>query len=183
MNPSIDTFLIVVLSCTLIAGAVIDFRCRKIPNRLTYPAMTIALAYHGLTRGLDGLAFGAGGMALGMGIFFLPWLMGAMGAGDAKLMGAVGAALGPRGVFLACLSTALAGGILSLFVLWIQRRGGKNFIIRCAEGFMTFPGAKRLLSINPGKNGQKTTTCYGVAIASGTLFYVVTESYWHGFVF
>jgi prepilin peptidase CpaA len=112
-----DSFLIVFLGGVLLLAAIYDHRSQRIPNLLTYPTMVIGLAYHCLTSGLDGLLLSAGGLALGIGIFILPYLMGGMGAGDAKLMGAVGSILGPRGVFIAFLFTSLVGGIYVLLVL------------------------------------------------------------------
>jgi prepilin peptidase CpaA len=102
MNSLLIIFLIVVL----VIAALIDIRIRKIPNLLTYQTMAVALCYHSLRNGLDGLIFSAGGLILGVVFFILPYLMGGMGAGDAKLMGAVGAVIGPGGVFIACLLTA-----------------------------------------------------------------------------
>ncbi len=79
----------------------------------------------------------AEGMALGIGIFILPYLVGGMGAGDVKLMGAVGAVLGPGGVFMAFLATALAGGILALLVMLIHYNYSKGLITRCATTLKT----------------------------------------------
>jgi prepilin peptidase CpaA len=86
-----------------LTAAVTDFRTKKIPNRLTVPAFAAALVYHGAvgawTGGWGG--FGAalltslGGFGVGFGILLLLWLIGGGGAGDVKLMGAIGAWLGP----------------------------------------------------------------------------------------
>jgi len=78
MNLSIDVFLIIFLSIILIAAAVNDLRFQKIPNLLTYPSMAIALVYHFIMSGLDGLLFSAGGLAIGIAILILPYLMGGM---------------------------------------------------------------------------------------------------------
>jgi len=51
---------------------------------------------------------------LGMGLFIILYLMGGMGAGDVKLIGAVGSMLGPYMVLTAVLCTALIGGICAL---------------------------------------------------------------------
>ena len=49
-----------------------------------------------------------------MGLFIILYLMGGMGAGDVKLIGAVGSMLGPYMVLTAVLCTALIGGICAL---------------------------------------------------------------------
>ena len=52
-----------------------------------------------------------------MALLIVFYLMGMMGAGDVKLMGAVGSILGPAGVFKAFLFTAIVGGIYAVIVL------------------------------------------------------------------
>ena len=61
---TIDNLLIAFLGGVLLVAAIHDRRSHRIPNLLTYPTMVIALTFHGLTNGLDGLLFSAGGLAL-----------------------------------------------------------------------------------------------------------------------
>jgi prepilin peptidase CpaA len=68
-------------------------------------------------------------MAVAGGLLFPGWLLGWMGAGDVKLMAAVGAWLGfPLGVF-AALASLIAGGVISIVVairkgaLWKSLKG------------------------------------------------------------
>ena len=60
-------------SCVLIAAAILDLRCQKIPNALTFPTILIALSYAGFTRGVDCLLFSTGGMLLGMATLIVPY--------------------------------------------------------------------------------------------------------------
>jgi prepilin peptidase CpaA len=174
MNLSPDVFLILLLSAILVVAAVQDLRLQKIPNLLTYPTMVIGLACHGMTSGLDGLLFSAGGLALGTGIFILPYLMGVMGAGDAKLMGAAGAVLGLKGVFIAFLLTAIVGGVYALIVLFISHRKGS--FPGLATTLKTFVFTGQFIRMPVAENEKKPRLCYGVAIASGTLLYIF---FWH----
>lgn len=176
MNLSIDVFLIIFLSAVLIVASVNDLRFQKIPNLLTYPAMAVALVYHFMINGLDGLLFSAGGLALGIAILIIPYLMGGMGAGDAKLMGAVGAILGARGVFIAFLFTAIIGGVYALIVVLIKRQHFKGFFTRQAATMKTFIFTKQFIPISRDNNNEKKPKlCYGIAIALGTLFSVFLE--------
>ena len=175
MNLSIDVFLIIFLSIILIAAAVNDLRFQKIPNLLTYPSMGIALGYHFIMSGQDGLLFSAGGLALGIAVFILPYLMGGMGAGDAKLMGAVGAILGARAVFIAFLFTAIAGGIYALILLLVRRRAFKGFWQQDVATLKTFIFTRQFIPISGDSNEKKPRLCYGIAIALGTLFSVFLE--------
>ena len=175
MKLSIDVFLIIFLSIILIAAAVNDLRFQKIPNLLTYPSMGIALVYHFIMSGLNGLLFSAGGLAVGIAVLILPYLMGGMGAGDAKLMGAVGAILGARGVFVAFLFTAIAGGIYALILLLVRRRAFKGFWQRNLATLKTFIFTRQFIPIPEDGNEKKPRLCYGIAIALGTLFSVFLE--------
>src|SRR5215212_8490883 len=104
---------IVVLGLVGVAAA-IDVRTRRIPNLLTFGGAAVALAYHAWTGGLHGLALGAGGWTIGLALFLPMFLLRGMGAGDVKLLAAVGAWLGPMGVVWCALYSVLAGGVLAL---------------------------------------------------------------------
>ena len=175
MSLSIDVFLIIFLSAVLIVASVNDLRFQKIPNLLTYPAMAIAVGCHVVMNGLDGLLFSAGGLALGIAVLILPYLMGVMGAGDTKLMGAVGAILGARGVFIAFLFTAIMGGVYALIVVLIKRQHFKGFFTRQAATLKTFIFTKQFIPIPGDSNEKIPRLCYGIAIAIGTLFSVFLE--------
>jgi prepilin peptidase CpaA len=98
-----------------------DVQSRTIPNVLTGPALLLGILVH---LGLGG-AVGAGSALLGAvvaGAILLPgWLMGFMGAGDVKLMGAVGAWLGYPDGLLAAVAALIAGGLIAVVVA--ARRG------------------------------------------------------------
>ena len=175
-----DYFLILLLLSVLIISAIIDFRSQKIPNLLTYPVMAIALGYHFVMSGPDGLLFSAGGLAVGIAILILPYLMGGMGAGDVKLMGAVGAILGARGVFVAFLFSAIAGGIYALILLLLNRRYFRGFFARQSTTLKTFMLTKQFIPIPADENEREPKLCYGIAIALGTLLSVFLEfsGYW-----
>jgi len=104
---------IAVIILVLIA-AIIDIRSRRIPNYLTLSGWGIGLMYHVVTGGLDGLMFSSAGMVLGICLLLFFYLLGGVGAADVKLMGAIGAFLGWKGVFHAFLFSAIIGGFYSV---------------------------------------------------------------------
>ena len=122
-----DYFLILLLLSILSISAIIDFRIQKIPNLITFPAMIIALLYHFYINGINGLIFSALGLATGIGLLLIPYILGGMGAGDAKLMGAVGAILGTKSVFMAFLFTAIVGGIYAVILILLNQKQFKGF--------------------------------------------------------
>ncbi len=159
----------VFLSLILLIASIWDLRFQKIPNLVTYPAMLGSLLVYFVTFGFAGLAFSAKGFGLGMALLMLAYLAGGMGAGDVKLMGVVGAALGPRGVFNAFLFTALAGGIYALVVLVIDSGGPVRFFSRARSAMKTFVLTKDARMILSEPRPRKRRLYYGVAIAIGTM--------------
>ena len=177
VNVEISLFLIIFLSSILIIAVTIDIRVRKIPNLLTFPAMVTALTFHSVTGGWKGFVFSAEGLAIGIALFLIPYIMGGMGAGDAKLMGAIGAIIGPRGVFLASLFTAVAGGIYALIVFLLNMQYFKGFIERSALTLKVFAFTRNFIPIPADESEKKPRLCYGVAIAAGTFSYLILEGY------
>jgi prepilin peptidase CpaA len=150
------------LSLGLAAAVVIDVRTRRIPNWLTG-----AIAGAGF-----GLAFGGGavtpmsaafGLALGLALMLPGHALGATGAGDVKLMAAVGAFLGPALVFRAFLYSAVAGGALAIAIA--ARRGLLASTLEGTRQLVTAPGAARdTIRTAP----RASRFAYGPAIAVGT---------------
>lgn len=117
---------IVVLVGAMIA-VITDVRNFKIYNLLTFPLLGAGLVYQVATNGWEGLYFGVLGVVAGFGMLLIPYLLGAMGAGDVKLMMAFGAWLGPQ-LTLVVLAIGLIGTAIYSFVLLIwQKRLGDSW--------------------------------------------------------
>ena len=102
---------------TLLALACItDLRTRRIPNVLTFSAAAFALLFHLVTGGPSAAGWSVAGWFVGALLFFPMFALRGMGAGDLKLLAAVGAWLGPTQVALAALATSLAGGLIAVVV-------------------------------------------------------------------
>ena len=98
----------------LVAAVTIDGKTRRIPNALTLPIMGAALVWHFADAGASGLMFSLGGLAAGLGLMLVPFLMGGLGGGDVKMLAAVGAVKGAWFVFTAFLCMGVAGGLMGL---------------------------------------------------------------------
>src|SRR5436190_9991916 len=111
-----------VLIAALMWAVITDLRSRRIRNQLTYPAMAIGFAANAVTSGWGGLSSSTLGSLAALGIMLIPFVMGAMGAGDVKLLLAVGALKGPHFVLLVAIYGSVAGGLLALYYLAKERR-------------------------------------------------------------
>lgn len=91
-----------------------DLRSRRIPNALTVPALVAALCVHGALGAGQGLLLSFYG-AVAAGALLLPgYFFRFTGAGDVKLLMAVGAILSFPAALTAGLSALIFGGLLGL---------------------------------------------------------------------
>jgi prepilin peptidase CpaA len=173
---TIDTNILILLAALLTIAVVNDLRFQKIPNILTFPAMVAAIAYNSWFSGLEGFLFSIEGIGLGMALFIAFHLLGGMGAGDVKLMGAVGGFLGPEGVFIAFLFTAFTGGIYSLAIL-AYHGYLRGTLKRYGTMFKSFILTKKIVYVSASNKESKLRLCYGVPIAMGTLLTFLLKSF------
>ena len=97
--------------CALI-GAAFDVKSRRIPNKLTGPSLLFGMVLHLSLGGWHGLLNCiAAGLICG-GVFLVFYLAGGMGAGDVKLITAVGCLAGLANTSYLLVLTALAGGVM-----------------------------------------------------------------------
>lgn len=167
-NFSSNAIIITLLVGILITASVTDLRAHRISNRLTYSTMLFGLIFYSLTAGFFGFLQSLSGLFLGLALLIVFYLVGGMGAGDVKLMAAVGSLLGPQGVFAAFLGTALIGGIYALIILAAKgylMDTMKRFVLMLKTFFMT----KKFIYIPPPRQEKAPLLCYGVAISLGTL--------------
>ena len=148
-----------------------DLRTRRIPNWLVASGLVVAL---GLQCAIFGVMHGAllwlGGCLTG-GLLFLPsYLVRMMGAGDVKLMAAVGSFCGAMGALeIAVAATAIGGALAVLTMIWRRRvRDGVRSTVATvlampAQAGGTPHGVRH--NAMPSVGGLP----YGVAIALGTV--------------
>ena len=173
MSQFTNNVSIVFLGVILLVAVVTDLRTQKIPNLLTFPAAALALIYHTVMNGFSGFLFSAQGLALGIGLLIIPYLLGGMGAGDAKLMGVVGGVLGARSVFYAFLFSALVGGIYAVILTLIYRRQFGGFYKKQLAAVINFLLIRKYIPEPEDADLKKPRLCYGLAIALGTGIYIV----------
>ncbi len=147
---------------------VTDLRSRKIPNRLTYPAMVVMLACYGTAHGFEGLWFSCKGLLLGTGLLMPLYFAGGMGAGDAKLVGVAGAALGMRGVFTVFLLTALIGGACAFVLIAFRLKSCRRLLERSALMMKVFVYTRRFVFLPGAQSEQAPKLCYAIPITLGT---------------
>ena len=99
-----------------VCAVVWDLSTRRIPNLLTFSAALAAFVVHGYLGGWSAAGWALAGWAVGVAFFFPLFALGGMGGGDVKLLGAIGAWLGPVPVIWVGLFSGIAGGVMALLV-------------------------------------------------------------------
>jgi prepilin peptidase CpaA len=117
-----DPLVVTAIVAVTTAAAVVDLRTRRVPNWLTFG--TAALGITMATTHLDGVGVPGAleGLLVGLLLMLPGHVIGRTGAGDVKLLAALGTLLGPRSVAMAFLYTAIAGGGIAVLVAMRRRR-------------------------------------------------------------
>lgn len=166
----------------VVYAAIRDVKVRRIPTRAVlagFLAGVVLQAVRGVPFGPDavvgGLAQSAAGAVAGGGIFFALYWLGGFGAGDAKLMAAVGALTSWRFVLWAVVYTAVAGAVLALAVL-IKHGGWRGALRRAAKSTRS----ERRAAVS--RADPATTVPYAVAICVGCVwaagYLIVRDGVW-----
>lgn len=164
------SFLIFAALLLALTGAVIDLRQHRIPNWLTYPGIVAGLALRGALFGWKGLLAALAGCLLAGGIMFLFYAVRAMGAGDVKIMAAIGAFVGPHEVIGVLLATAICGGVLAIaYAVYRGRMISTLKNVGSVLRFHAWAGVQAHPEVNLD-NPAALRMPYGLAIALGTLY-------------
>jgi prepilin peptidase CpaA len=165
-----------ILILVLIISLVTDLRKRKIYNIVTLPAILIGFIYYSFFGGWEGFLFSGKGLIIGLGILLIPYLLGGMGAGDVKLMAAIGALMGTSFVFYSFIYTALIGGTIAL-VLIVKHRGFWQSVKNIFFNVTFLRSNLGSIILNKKEQSSSISFPYGVAIVLGTFCTLI----WGGF--
>lgn len=159
----------------------IDYAERRVPNWLNATLGLLGLLVQGLafgwyTSGVGGLGWGLLGLVVGFGVLIVPWLMHGMGAGDVKLMAAIGCWLGPWLTLVSFAVGAIIGGAVAVVMIYTSGR-----TVHALANMQTILTKLRRLDTAFGEYGGARTfgatsqlLPYGVPLTAGTLGVLLT---------
>jgi prepilin peptidase CpaA len=170
----------IVLALLVLPAGIYDIRWRRVPNWLTLPAILVGVSLNWFLYGTPGLWLSLKGMGLALLVYFPLFAIRAMGAGDAKLMAAVGSVAGPANWLGVFVITALLGGIFAIILLVSTGRIRHTFV---NLGYMfrelAFFRAPYVTNEELDVGSSKSVGLpHAAVIGLGTLAFLAAASFW-----
>lgn len=187
MTPKLMGLLALVPMCVLmLLAAKQDISSHRISNKIVLIGVITGVILNGVLPegwgfntqipGAIGWWAAIKGWAVGMAVLLPLYWLRAMGAGDVKLMGMVGAFLGTSDVLGAVLATFVAGGVMAiLIVMWSKQLKPmlQNLkLILYGSAIKMSIGEAPLMNDLPVSVGKLP---YAVAITIGTFAYLIWQ--------
>jgi prepilin peptidase CpaA len=178
---SLPPFAIRILLVLLVLTAsIFDIRKHRIPNWLTIAGVITAIALNAFLFETAGLWYSIKGLLLAFAVYFVLYLLRGMGAGDVKLMAAVGAASGPLNWLGILFLTAIIGGIAALVLAVSKGRVRKTFgnmwllLMSLRQGRAPYRDHPEL----DVQSDRALRLPHGAVIAAGTLAFLGAALIW-----
>lgn len=153
----------------------LDWRYRRIPNWLTLPGLIAGIVLNTLSAGWPGAKSSLLGAGLGL-LILLPFvLIRALGAGDWKLTGALGACLGPTRLLVVLVGSMFVAGIMAIVLIVYKgrvRQTSRN-IAHMVGSFLTLHLPSSEVSLD---NPESAKIPFGVAVAVTVLLFSVRRA-------
>lgn len=161
----------------------IDYSQRRVPNWLNALLIVVGFVVQACYFGTAGFVTGTLGLLTGFGLLIVPWLMHGMGAGDVKLLAAIGVWLGPLLTFYSFALGAIIGGVTAAIMILSTgrlRMACVNIgviLTKCSTPQAVFSEVGSARSF--GATSQLLP--YGVPLTAGTLLILAAKMFgWGG---
>ena len=161
----------------------IDFSQRRVPNWLNLALIVTGFVAQAVFNGRSGVLDGTWGLLAGFGLLIIPWMMHGMGAGDVKLMAAIGVWFGPALTLYSFALGGLIGGVVAVIMILSTGRLRMAYVnlglivnkVSTRQAmFSEFASAKSF-----GATSQLLP--YGVPLTAGTLIVLAARMFgWWG---
>ena len=169
---------LLLIGLALVAGWT-DWRSRKIPNWLTIPGLALGIALNSYAHGWEGVRSSLEGAGLALVALLPVVILRGLGAGDWKLMGAVGAFLGPAAFLVVLMVSLLVAGVMAIVQMIRARR-----VVRTLKNLVVLVHGFIIFGLRPNPNvslddPDSLKLPFGIAAAIGTLL-CGCAALWHG---
>ena len=175
-----DNWVYWVVSVFAIVAAYIDGKELRVPNKLTFPMIIAGWIFCTVNAGMTGegwyvgLGYSLLGTAAGLCTLLPAYMIGGMGAGDAKMMAAIGAWLGTTIVVYSFCVGTIVGAIMAVIMIVsagdIMKHYYQFFMI--LNEFKTVQNPEKLAQIATERKTTMRLLPYGIPMAIGTVLYL-----------
>ena len=176
----LPSLLQILLVLVVVTAGVYDIRYRRIPNWVSVAGVLIGIGLNTFLPDASGLWSSLTGLGLAYLIYFPLYLLRGMGAGDVKLMGAVGAIVGPWNWLAVFILSAMLGGLIGVILLITKGRLSRtirNVGRMLNELAHLRPPYARLEELDVSGPGAVTLP-HGAVIALGSMAYLAILRLW-----
>jgi prepilin peptidase CpaA len=138
------------------------------------PGLLLGIAVNSVAGGWTGAKASLLGAGLGLAILLPFVVVRSLGAGDWKLVGALGAFLGPQRLLVVLFATALIAGVMAVVLIVWNRRVLETLrnLWRILTAFLTLHLPDSKLSL---ENPKALKVPFGVALAVAVVLYTVLQ--------
>lgn len=159
-------FLLVLVA----AAALQDLYCGRISNGIICTGIIWGAAYQIMRQGIFGMVLWMGGCLLPVLLFGGLYYFRMIGAGDIKLLCAVGSFVGPLSCFFCIIFSILFGGLISLAVMLHHH----NFCQRlfCFSEYIEHYSREKIWRSYTANVGADGKFCFSVPVLFAVLCYI-----------
>jgi len=174
-----DNWVYWAVSVFAIIAAYIDGKELRVPNKLTLPMIVAGWIWSSIFYGMNGdgwyigLMWSLAGTGVGLATLLPAYAIGGMGAGDVKMMAAIGAWVHCSiTVYAFCVST-IVGAILAIIMVIAAGEGRKHYnqFFMILNEFTTIGDPEALAKIATERKSSMRLLPYGIPLAIGTICY------------
>lgn len=167
------------VSAFAIIAAYIDGKELRVPNKLTFPMIIMGWIWSSLHYGMTGegwyvgLMWSLAGTAVGIATLLPAYSIGGMGAGDVKMMAAIGAWVHCTITFYAFCVSTIVGAILAIIMIVMAGEGRKHFnqFFSILNEISTIKNPEALAQIATERKTSMRLLPYGIPLSIGTVLY------------
>ena len=167
------------VSVFAVVAAYIDGKELRVPNKITFPMIIAGWIWSSIAYGMEGdgwyvgLMWSFAGTAVGLATLLPAYAVGGMGAGDVKMMAAIGAWVHCQITIYAFCVSAIVGAILAVIMVIAAGEGRRHFnqFFCIINEFMTIRDPETLAQIATERKTTMRLLPYGIPLAIGTVLY------------